>query len=304
MKKRILYIDAANKFWVKQQSCSLMPSDIALYFYLLNSCNNGRWMNPFTLRTPKITGDIGMSDDTINKAKRNLKNAGLLDFDTKKGSKNTTFFLTNIPKKTAGFEGDGEGEDAKPPTNLRQTSDKPPTELPKKTAGLKNTPYIIKEDTNKEEVKREKAPSSLVLDEMSDFEFPLEEKETPPNSVPPPSLVFPFTSEPFMAVWKVFAAMRKQKKKPIESKQAMLMDLSQFDEEFSIILLKKAIAGDYQGLVFLDTQESFQRYLKQKNVNAQTSTPKPGSREERDAKVRNELAGYYAEYENGAGNSQ
>ncbi|MES2732236.1 MAG: hypothetical protein V4714_10820 [Bacteroidota bacterium] len=135
------YQDLMRNFWIRHNSVAFGPSDIALYSYLVNSCDSGRWENPFTLKSGKITGDLGISDDTINAVKRKLKNTGLIDFETKKGSKYTTFFLPNLPKKTAGFE------EAMPQTP--QTSDQPPSkflsDLPKKSGSLESTPIIYKQ---------------------------------------------------------------------------------------------------------------------------------------------------------------
>lgn len=77
-------------------------------------------------------------------------------------------------------------------------------------------------------------------------------------------LVFPFTSEEFLRTWAIFIELGKQKKKPFESKQQMLMDLSQFDEEFSIHQLKLAIGNNWQGLTFSDTKEKYKQYLNAK----------------------------------------
>lgn len=77
-------------------------------------------------------------------------------------------------------------------------------------------------------------------------------------------LVFPFTSEHFMQKWNVFIELGKQKKKPFASKQQMLIDLSQFDEEFAINQISQAIGGNWQGLVFADTKQKYQEYLNNK----------------------------------------
>lgn len=38
-----------------------------------------------------------------------------------------------------------------------------------------------------------------------------------------------------------------------------------YDEEFALALVEKSISGDYQGVVFADTDNHYQKYLNSKN---------------------------------------
>lgn len=122
------YLDLINQFWEKHNAVLYKPSEIALYFYLLDSCNKGRWKNPFQVTARQLIL-LGLSEDTITRAKRELKNTGLIDFKTIKGSKNTTFELLNLPK-IAGSSAVGSAVSF--------------------AGGLPSTPYIVEE----EEVKK------------------------------------------------------------------------------------------------------------------------------------------------------
>ncbi|MES2733587.1 MAG: hypothetical protein V4714_17715 [Bacteroidota bacterium] len=132
------YAELANMFWDKHNAVIFKASEIALYFFLMNSCNKGRWINPFQVSALQMRF-LGLSEDTIISAKRTLKNNGLIDFDTKKGSKYTTFELINLPKKSAGLAKNEANLPNNLPANLPSDL---PNDLPKIQAGLEITPII------------------------------------------------------------------------------------------------------------------------------------------------------------------
>ena len=88
-----------------------------------------------------------------------------------------------------------------------------------------------------------------------------------------PDLIFPFTSKEFMETWGALVKEKKWKRKSNSALQASLKQLSQFDEQFAIDLMLKAISGNYQGVVFSNTKSE---YLKQKNATNGKSTDKNG----------------------------
>lgn len=98
------------------------------------------------------------------------------------------------------------------------------------------------------------------------------EKEVESATAPKPSekvfteLIFPFTSQKFMQVWEILIKEKKWRGKSQNALQASLKELSEFDEEYAIGLMNKAISGGYQGVVFQNTMTD---YLKNKNGNSQ-----------------------------------
>lgn len=73
-------------------------------------------------------------------------------------------------------------------------------------------------------------------------------------------IFYPFNSDEFLSMWKVWLDYRKEIKKPYKSKkseQAALKQLSEFDESFAINLIERSIAGGYQGLVFDNTKAEY-----------------------------------------------
>lgn len=94
------YIDYIRNFWMQQSFYLFTPTEIALYFYLLESANVRKWPDTFTCINRKIEIDLGVSYKTLAAAKNRLRQTELIDFKSKNGSKTTTFSLTygNITK--------------------------------------------------------------------------------------------------------------------------------------------------------------------------------------------------------------
>lgn len=89
-------------------------------------------------------------------------------------------------------------------------------------------------------------------------------------------LVFPFTSELFMQRWGILIQQPKWKKKSRHALQLSLDDLKPFEESFAIKLIEDSIKNDWQGLVFPNTNERYERW-KQEQANQQYSPqPSPG----------------------------
>lgn len=94
------YFDYIKGFWAKHNFCQFSTSEIALYFYLLECANIQKWPEVFVCVNKKVEGTLGVSYKTIAAAKEKLRNAELIDYQSKNGSKISTYSLTfgNIPK--------------------------------------------------------------------------------------------------------------------------------------------------------------------------------------------------------------
>lgn len=77
---------------------------------------------------------------------------------------------------------------------------------------------------------------------------------------------------PFKILWLNLIQTKKWRKKEQSAINLSLKKLMDFDEEFSIVLVENAIAGEYQGVVFQDTNNHYEKYLKQKNGTGTQST--------------------------------
>lgn len=89
------YINLLNKFWGKRNSYELTSIEADLYLFLVHRCSLLQWENPFCLPTKEIEIALSLSRKTINNARRNLENVGLIKFQP--GATNGKFakyFLT------------------------------------------------------------------------------------------------------------------------------------------------------------------------------------------------------------------
>lgn len=79
-KNRMTYIDLVNNFWQKDIEHRFSDKDIALYFYLLKTCNSIGWKNPFGLSNLMTVAQFGWGKQALDTAKQRLQRADLIDF--------------------------------------------------------------------------------------------------------------------------------------------------------------------------------------------------------------------------------
>ena len=78
-------------------------------------------------------------------------------------------------------------------------------------------------------------------------------------------LVFPYNSEKFMFLWDTLKNTKKWRKKENGSLQMSLNKLGKFDEDFAIELIESAIEGEYQGVVFQNTNIAYKKWKEEKD---------------------------------------
>ena len=92
-------------------------------------------------------------------------------------------------------------------------------------------------------------------------------KEKQKNS----EIIYPFDSENFKNEWQLWKSYRVEKKKPISgiiAEQSALKALSEFNEEFSIILLQRARVNGWQGFIYKETKAEYEQFTKSGNGKA------------------------------------
>ena len=77
-------------------------------------------------------------------------------------------------------------------------------------------------------------------------------------------LVYPFDSIAFMSAWTELVKTPKWKGKLNYALQISLNKLGQFEEEFAIRQIERAIESNWTGVVFSGTERDYQEWLKQK----------------------------------------
>lgn len=78
-------------------------------------------------------------------------------------------------------------------------------------------------------------------------------------------LKMPFETERFKMLWGELVKMPKWAKKPLTALDQSLKSLGNYDEEFACNLIKRAIEGNYQGVVFTGTDADYERWKKGKS---------------------------------------
>lgn len=80
-------------------------------------------------------------------------------------------------------------------------------------------------------------------------------------------LILPYQSSQFVDLWNQLVQMPKWKVKPIKILQANLDKLKHYDESFAIQLIEQSILGNWQGLIFRDTDTYYNKWKKEHNPN-------------------------------------
>lgn len=94
---------------------------------------------------------------------------------------------------------------------------------------------------------------------------PKSKRRTPLTSSRDKPLVYPFTSEAFMAAWNDLCATPKWKKKINHALQLSLDKLGKYDEEFAIKQIYRAIESGWAGVVFDSTPREYEQWKRDKN---------------------------------------
>lgn len=68
-------------------------------------------------------------------------------------------------------------------------------------------------------------------------------------------------------IWINLCNLSSWKKKALTSLELALKKLSEFQEPFAIQLMEKSIMGNYQGIVFPNTKDEYQKWLNGNNLN-------------------------------------
>jgi hypothetical protein len=74
------YLKYIINFWQKDTEHNFLTLEVALYFFILKTANGHRWKNPFGLSNALTIAKFGIGKTAFDTAKRNLKQAGLIDF--------------------------------------------------------------------------------------------------------------------------------------------------------------------------------------------------------------------------------
>lgn len=170
-------------------------------------------------------------------------------------------------------------------------------QLPKQGESTGESTYSINKqlnnETNKPQTSNKEGGEPLSPTEIKDLEFKNKARLSFENNACNYSNFFKIE-------WLKLLKSAKWKKKEQSAVDASLKLLMKYDEVFAQLLVEKAIAGGYQGVVFNDTDIHYQKYLNQQNGTStnQSSTSKTESRNNMVQLARQILSD--SEPENGA----
>jgi hypothetical protein len=78
------YIDMINQIWILNREHCFKPSEVSLYFHLLDVSNSLGWKNPFKQGNLQIGVVVGISEPTLQRSREKLVHAGLIQFKSGK----------------------------------------------------------------------------------------------------------------------------------------------------------------------------------------------------------------------------
>lgn len=86
----------------------------------------------------------------------------------------------------------------------------------------------------------------------------------------------PFDTEEFSSLWLSLLSMPKWRKKPLSAIQMACTRLKRYDVRFACTLVENAIEGNYQGVVFSDTNLKYENWKRQNLTNGSKNTSVAG----------------------------
>lgn len=245
----------------------LTAIDQALYYELISICNEKGWKEVFEARSSVLCTSLNIWDKTLRKSRKTLADAGLISFESCRDKRVGCYYsflatLSNDMKTSVISSVNGTDE----------------TQIP---------PIIDIKTINKE--------SLAHTHESPPPQKPKRSKKVEGDVKP---LVYPFTSIAFMSTWETLRQTPKWKKKLNYALQLSLDKLGQFEEEFAIQQMARAIESGWTGVVFTGTERDYQEWLNIKY--GKTGTQGPNNRHADKAAKAKMLLDEYAAIEQGS----
>lgn len=252
----------------------------ALYHELVAICNDMKWKDVFFVRSNILCGNLDMSDNTLRKSRECLSNAGLIHFRSSKDKRIGCYYsfmksisddLLSSATSSANIEDESANDSEKEIVNSSEESSAISSATSSaKNEDDKNTSSAISSANIEDETQfppiidniNIKQEESLAhTHESTPPEKPKRSRKKEGDAKP---LVYPFDSIAFMSAWTELVKTPKWKGKLNYALQISLNKLGQFEEEFAIRQIERAIESNWTGVVFSGTERDYQEWLKQK----------------------------------------
>ena len=275
----------------------------ALYHELVAICNDMKWKDVFFVRSNILCGNLDMSDNTLRKSRECLSNAGLIHFRSSKDKRIGCYYsfmksisddLLSSATSSANIEDESANDSEKEIVNSSEESSATSSATSSaKNEDDKNTSSAISSANIEDETQfppiidniNIKQEESLAhTHESTPPEKPKRSRKKEGDAKP---LVYPFDSIAFMSAWTELVKTPKWKGKLNYALQISLNKLGQFEEEFAIRQIERAIESNWTGVVFSGTERDYQEWLKQKkNGNNQNNRRDNPSSEAKPAGIK------------------
>lgn len=232
------YIELINQFWQTRRSKRITSLQSDLYFFLIHECNTRGWENPFEVSNRLICASIGISEPSLIDARNRLRQIGLIDFHGGKRNAQSPIYYLN--------------------SNLNNLSRNRATSL---VESLVETELLAEPDINK--TKHTSLPP-LPPKKNGKREKCLGEM-----------LELPFHGDRFRDGWMKLISTKKWKGKSSDALSLSLRKLAKYEEEFACQLVEDAMEKGWQGVVYEDTDDKYEKWkIKRRNGKQNLHEPK------------------------------
>lgn len=243
----------------------LSTASQALYHELVAICNDMKWKEVFFIRSSLLCANLDISDNTLRKSRESLAGAQLIYYKTSKDRRIGCYYSfvksidddvisSSISPAISSSKNADETSDDIAGENVSSNIDT--SSISSSTSSVNfadesQIPHIIDNINIKQE-------DSLAHTHESS---PLPKKKSRKEIKDEKPLVYPFSSIAFMSAWETLRQTPKWKKKLNYALQLSLDKLSNFEEEFAIRQVERAIESGWTGVVFTGTERDYQEWL-------------------------------------------
>lgn len=258
----------------------LSTASQALYHELVAICNDMKWKEVFFIRSSLLCANLDISDNTLRKSRESLAGAQLIYYKTSKDRRIGCYYSfvksidddvisSSISPAISSSKNADETSDDIAGENVSSnidTSSISSSTSSAKFANDKITSFAISSVNFADESQIPHIIDNINIKQEDSLAHthessPLPKKKSRKEIRDEKPLVYPFSSIAFMSAWETLRQTPKWKKKLNYALQLSLDKLSNFEEEFAIRQVERAIESGWTGVVFTGTERDYQEWL-------------------------------------------
>jgi hypothetical protein len=255
----------------QQQPKGFSGNATRLYLKLLaianGIANGGSWPVEFSKPDPYVAAVAGMSPNTMKECRAALVEGGLLagSWGEKGQGKMGTYRLLGQEDKVSNSDSLPESKlsesDSLPPIKVSNSDSFTPENDQKEAGKLSNFDTLYKKE-NKVVVEAASAASPAASSQPA--KKPATQKAKGATHAEISALPLPFEGAEFAGTWRSFYTTNtKQAGKAITAFELMLKKLGKYPEAFAVLMIEKAIMGNWQGIENAGTARDFADWQQQ-----------------------------------------